>query len=386
MACQKLYSCFANFRQLLKLSCRNCSDFMPKDRWDAVPKEEVKRFIIDCMTNVGTKEAHASSLAGNLVAADYRGHYSHGLNRLDMYVHDIETGITVSDTEPVIVKETAGTALVDGKNLLGPVVGDFAMSLAIKKAHEAGVGWVVAKASNHYGIAGWYAMQAVEEGLMGMSFTNTSPLQVPTRSKKAVLGTNPLSLAAPGKNGDSFVLDMATSTCALGKIELHDRKNIRIPEGWGVDQHGKMSNDPKPVLNGGGLMPLGGSELTGGYKGYGLAMMVEIFCGILGNASYGPNVRRWKNTDTVANLGQCFIAINPEAFAPGFSERLDDLMNTCRHLEPMEHEEEVLVAGDPERQHMAMCDTRGGIPYHPNQIQYGLDLAEKLSVQPMKLF
>ncbi|XP_052776241.1 uncharacterized oxidoreductase YjmC-like isoform X2 [Mya arenaria] len=301
-----------------------------------------------------------------------------------MYVHDIQSGITVSDAEPKIVKETAATAFVNGNNVLGPVVGNLCMQTAIKKAKESGVGWVAANGSNHYGIAGWYAMQASSEGLLGMSFTNTSPLQVPTRAKKPVLGTNPLSLAAPAKNGDSFVLDMATSTVALGKIELHDRKNIRMPSGWGVDEHGKVSTEPKSVLNGGGLMPLGGAEETGGYKGYGLAMMVEIFCGILSNASYGPNVRRWKNTDRIANLGQCFIAVDPEAFAPGFSERLDDLINTCRQLEAVEGEEEVLVAGDPEKQHMSVCDMRGGIPYHEKQIEFGMDLAEQLGVTPMK--
>ncbi|XP_052776820.1 uncharacterized oxidoreductase YjmC-like [Mya arenaria] len=374
----------AKLNPYFRLSSCKLSDFTPENRWDAVPKSEVERFIIDCMIKVGTKRDHAVSLANNLMTADYRGHYSHGLNRLDMYVHDIQSGITVSDAEPKIVKETAATAFVNGNNVLGPVVGNLCMQTAIKKAKESGVGWVAANGSNHYGIAGWYAMQASSEGLLGMSFTNTSPLQVPTRAKKPVLGTNPLSLAAPAKNGDSFVLDMATSTVALGKIELHDRKNIRMPSGWGVDEHGKVSTEPKSVLNGGGLMPLGGAEETGGYKGYGLAMMVEIFCGILSNASYGPNVRRWKNTDRIANLGQCFIAVDPEAFAPGFSERLDDLINTCRQLEAVEGEEEVLVAGDPEKQHMSMCDMRGGIPYHEKQIEFGMDLAEQLGVTPMK--
>ncbi|KAH3694000.1 uncharacterized oxidoreductase YjmC-like [Dreissena polymorpha] len=371
-------------QSVLMLSLRKQSDFIPTDRWDAVPKAEVERFIIDCMTKVGTKRTHAVSLASNLMTADYRGHYSHGMNRLDLYVNDIRTGITVSKDEPSIEKETVSTAMVCGNNVLGPVVGNFCMKLAIKKAKETGVGWVVANSSNHYGIAGYYSMLASDEGLLGMSFTNTSPLVVPTRAKEAVLGTNPISLAAPGKKGDSFVLDMATSTCALGKIELHDRKNIRIPLGWGVDSQGKMSDEPKPVLNGGGLMPLGGAEETSGYKGYGLAMMVEIFCGILGNAAYGPNIRKWKTTDRVANLGQCFIAVDPEAFGPGFSDRLDDLMNSCRRLENADDEEEVLVAGDPERQHMSMCDIRGGIPYHQRQIEYADELAEKLGVKPMK--
>lgn len=345
--------------------------------------QEVERFIVDCMTKVGTRSAHAKSLAQNLVAADHRGHYSHGLNRLDMYVHDISSGITVSDCEPQIVSERAATAHVDGSNLLGPVVGDFSMALAIQKARTSGIGLVSARNSNHYGIAGWYAMQASQQGLLGMSMTNTSPLSVPTRAQKPVLGTNPLSLAAPAKPGDDFVLDMATTTVALGKIELHDRKGIPIPNSWGVDSKGKESNDPQVVIEGGGLMPLGGSEMTGGYKGYGLAMLVEIMCGILADADYGPNIRRWRNTDRIANLGQCFMAIDPESFAPGFCDRMGDLMQTCRTLPTAEGEEAVLVAGDPERQHMELCERRGGIPYHPNQIQFGEELAKKLGVTPM---
>lgn len=303
-----------------------------------------------------------------------------------MYVRDIQTGITEKDKDPITLKETVATALVDGQNVLGPVVGDYCMELAIAKAKHSGVGWVSAKGSNHYGIAGWYSMKAVEHGLLGLSFTNTSPLQVPTRARKPTLGTNPISLAVPAKDKDSFVLDMATTTVALGKIELHDRKQIPIPDGWGVDSEGKMCNIAEPVVKNGGLMPLGGSEMTGGYKGYGLAMLVEIFCGILSGSDYGPHIRRWKSTERVANLGQCFIAIDPECFAPGFQDRMSDLMSICRNLTPAEGEEDtVLVAGDPERRHMDMCDKRGGIPYHPSQIKYGIDLAKSLGVEPMKI-
>ncbi|XP_067678012.1 uncharacterized oxidoreductase YjmC-like [Haliotis asinina] len=366
-----------------QLKCHSCY-CSASDSWPAVPVKEVQRFIEDCMRTVGTRADHATSLANNLVTADHRGHYSHGLNRLDMYVHDIESGITASNAVPSIIKESATTAHVDGNNVLGPVVGNFSMDLAIQKAKSAGVGMVAAKGSNHFGIAGWYSMLASQQGLLGMAFTNTSPLSVPTRARKATLGTNPLSLAAPAHDGDEFVLDMATTTVALGKIELHDRKGIKIPNSWGVDKHGLESNDPKTVIEGGGLMMVGGSELTGGYKGYGLSMLVEVFCGILAGSTFGPSIRKWRNTDTVADLGQCFIAIDPECFAPGFRDRMSDLVNTCRTLEPAEGETEVLVAGDPERKHIELCTCRGGIPYHPNQIQFGIDLSNKLGVKQMQ--
>jgi len=341
--------------------------------------KEMHAFMVRCMQKAGAKVDHSTSLADLLLAADYRGHYSHGLNRLDMYVRDIQTGITVSDKEPEIVKETAATAFVDGNNVLGPVVGKYCIDLAIKKAKEAGIGWVTAKGSNHFGIAGWYAIRAMEQGMIGMAFTNTSPLMVPTRAKQPALGTNPIACAAPANNGDSFVLDMATTAVALGKIELNERKGIEIPIGWGCDSEGKSTPDPS---NAKGLMPLGGEENTSGYKGTGLAQMVEIFCGVLAGADFGPNIRRWKTTEREANLGQCFVAIDPSAFAPGFTDRLSSLNDHIRNMDSSDPDKDVMVAGDPERKHMAECDQLGGIPYHANQIKFALDLAAQLEIQP----
>ncbi|XP_060585806.1 uncharacterized oxidoreductase YjmC-like [Ruditapes philippinarum] len=346
-----------------------------------VPLHEFHAFVVRCMKAVGISEEHGSSLADLLVSADYRGHYSHGLNRLDMYITDVKTKTTVAIENPEIVKETIATALVEGNNILGPVIGRFCMDLAIKKAKDAGIGWVSARGSNHFGIAGWYGLYALKHRMIGMAFTNTSPLLVPTRAKQEVLGTNPICVAAPAKDGDSFVLDMATTAVALGKIELADRKDQPIPVGWAVDKDGKSTTDPKQAT---GLSPLGGAENTSGYKGYGLSMMVEIFCGILSGANYAHHVRKWKESHRQANLGQCFVAVDPEAFAPGFADRLSDLMQHCRNLEPADGQSEVLVAGDPERIHMEKCDNQGGIWYHPNQIKNANDIAASLQIEPMK--
>ncbi|XP_029952226.1 uncharacterized protein LOC115391935 [Salarias fasciatus] len=348
-----------------------------------IKKSEVQSFIERCMLAVGTQAHHARSLAEVLVEGDHRGHGSHGLNRMDMYVNDVKSGICAKDGEPVVEKQTAATALVDGKNLLGPVVGNFCMQLAIEKAKEVGIGWVVAHGSNHYGIAGYYAMQALKENMIGMSFTNTSPLVVPTRAKACTIGTNPISVAAPGNDGDSFVLDMATSAVALGKVELHARREESIPEGWGCDSKGKITTDPKEVLNGGGLVPIGGSEATGGYKGYGLGMMVEIFCGILAGAQYSKHIRMWKETGRVANLGQCFVAINPDNFHPDFKDRMSDLMSIQRDLEPSDQGTPVLVAGDPERENMRKCEEMGGIPYHINVVNFVNECAKQIGVSKL---
>ncbi|XP_041472415.1 uncharacterized oxidoreductase YjmC-like isoform X2 [Lytechinus variegatus] len=383
---------------LLRSTCRTFKDCLQVSRrfsrsphlsqeaidYGYVAVAEAQAFMERCMVATGVSTDHASALAEVLACADHRGHYSHGMNRLEMYVKDIQSGITEKTGEPTILKELAGTAWVDGNNLLGPVVGKFCIDLAIKKAKEAGIGWVVAKGSNHYSIAGWYTLRAIEQGMIGLSTTNTSPLVVPTRARKAMFGTNPISCGAPAENGDSYVLDMATSTVALGKIELNAVKEIPIPNGWGCDASGTESNDPKAVISGGGLLPLGGSEIAGGYKGYGLAMMVEVLSGILGGGAFGPNIRKWKTSNQVANLGQIFVAINPEAFAPGFEGRMSSLMDMCRSAEPAEGETEVLVAGDPERKNIAKVEKDGGLRYHNNLLRNMDTLAAGLGVKPIK--
>ncbi|XP_042219100.1 uncharacterized oxidoreductase YjmC-like [Homarus americanus] len=345
--------------------------------------DEVHRYMVDCMVAVGTPKPNATALADVLVAADNRGHFSHGLNRLEMYANDVKQKVCAGDALPTITKESVSTALVHGNNGLGPVVGNFCMDLAVKKAKETGIGWVCTRGSNHYGIAGWYAMRATKEGFLGMSFTNTSPLVAPTRAKKPALGTNPLALSAPAKNGDNFVLDMATCVVAVGKIEIERRKENPIPEGWALDKDGQPTTNAAEGMQG-ALLPLGGSELHSGYKGYGLGMLVEIFCGILSGGQYGPNVRRWMQTDQEADLGQCFVAIDPSFFAPGFEDRMSDLMDHCRGMESADPNKPVLAAGDPERSHMEKVKTEGGITYHINQITDLWRLAKVLGVKPMQ--
>ncbi|KAH9422782.1 hypothetical protein DERP_008045 [Dermatophagoides pteronyssinus] len=347
-----------------------------------VPVEVMKNFIKNIMIKLNVDPSHAENLADVLVTGDYRGHFSHGLNRIELYIKDIQQGTCKKDGIPKILKETSATAWVDGNALLGPVVGKFCMELAIKKAKESGVGWVVAKGSNHFGIAGYYSMMALSHKLLGMSFTNASPLLAPTRSTEAFFGTNPLSLSAPSSSkNDDFVLDMATSVVALGKVEIANRKEEKIPHGWVIDKNGKTSDDP---ANFHALLPLGGPEHSSGYKGYGLAALVEIFTSILGGSAMAPNVRSWSDNHTEANLGQCFIAINPDCFAPGFSDRMSELNHNLRTQKPADPDRPVLVHGDPERAHMQKCDQQGGIEYHINQIKMADKLAEQFEIEPLK--
>ncbi|XP_055383566.1 uncharacterized oxidoreductase YjmC isoform X2 [Condylostylus longicornis] len=346
---------------------------------------ESRRFMIDCFMAAKVPKDHAEAQADLLINADYRGHFSHGMNRLEMYINDLLINSTDGAIKPKIIKEGSSTAWVDGQNGLGAVVGNFCMDLAIKKAKEHGVGWVCAKRSNHYGMAGWYAIQAMEQGLIGISMTNTSPLVVATRSKQAVLGTNPLACAAPAKN-DKFILDMATSAVAVGKIEIQRRKGEPLPQGWAQDPEGDITNDPELAFKTGCLLPLGGAEITSGYKGYGLSAMVDILSGVSSGALYSTQVRKWTHAgaNSEANLGQVFIAVDPNSFAPDFEERMTDFNSRLRNATPTDPNKKVLLAGDKEDLAMKAVDKAGGIQYVQNQLESCDRLAKKLNIKPLQ--
>lgn len=349
-----------------------------------VAVNESRRFMIDCFRAVNVPQANAEAMADLLVAADYRGHFSHGMNRLEMYINDLAINSTDGAAIPQILKETPATAWVDGRNGLGAVVGNYCMDLAIAKAKNVGVGWVCAKGSNHYGMAGWYALRAMQHGLVGMSMTNTSPLMAPTRAKEAALGTNPLAFGAPSKD-DQFLLDMATTAVAVGKIEIERRKNAPLPDGWAQDPTGKPTNDAELAFKTGCLMPLGGAEITSGYKGYGLGAMVDILSGVMAGANYSTKVRKWTHAgaNTSADLGQVFIAVNPDCFAPDFEERMTDFNGRLRGTKPTDPAKPVLLAGDKEALNMKAVDEAGGVQYLENQLKTCDALAERLKIRPL---
>jgi LDH2 family malate/lactate/ureidoglycolate dehydrogenase len=321
----------------------------------------LRAFVSRSMRAVGTCESHAESVARVLVAADMRGHTSHGVNRLSMYVEEVEAGLVSGDAEPIVERsEKEAAILVNGNNAPGTVVGEFSMREAICRAKKFGVCVVSARQSNHYGIAGHYAMMAARQGLIGVSMTNTSPIVYPTRCASSVLGTNPIAIACPADkradesaaalHPDSFVLDMATSTVAVGKVEVAHRTHRLLPDGWGADADGKPTNEPSRVLDGGGLTYLGGAEETGGYKGYGLGAAVDILCGVLSGSRYANQLPLWRATrDGPTDTGQFFMAIDAEAINPLFSKRLVDWSALIRSLPAVRPESPVLIAGDPER-------------------------------------
>lgn len=289
----------------------------------------LRDWSVAVVRHLGTPEDIAQDVVEVLLASDRRAIASHGTARLGQYVALIEAGVMDPVARPVTVRERPALVLMSARNGWGHHACRVAMDLAIERARDMGAATVVVRRSNHYGIAGWYALRAAEQGLIGVSLTNSSPLVAPTRSRVPLLGTNPIAVAAPAGRFGTFCLDMATSTVPRGRIEVAARRGWSLPVGWAIDAAGNPATTPDGALEG-SLHPLGGEESMGGYKGYGLAMVVELLTGILGGAAFGPNVVSLFSThEGPADLGQTFMVIDPAVIDDepgGFERRLETLL------------------------------------------------------------
>ena len=353
--------------------------------------EELKRFSKEIFISIGCPEAEAQQAADVLVSADLRGVDSHGVARLSGYIRLHEKDRLNATPEIKTVHETPSTAVVDGDLGLGLVVGPHAMKLAIDKAKNVGSGWVSVKNSNHYGIAGYHAMMALEEDCIGISLTNASPLVSPTFSKERLLGTNPISIAIPTKNQPPFVLDMATTTAANGKLEVLQRKGLDAPEGWLQDKEGHITTDAKGLIKGGSMRPLGGDREHGSHKGYALGAVVDILSAVLSGANYGPWVPPFVAfIDPAPNpvgegLGHFFGAMRIDAFRDGeeFKSHMDNWIERFRASETVNPDEKVLIPGDPERE-MTEERLKNGIDLLEPVVEDLKELGEKLGVSLKK--
>ncbi len=267
--------------------------------------------------------------------------------------------------------------LVDANNGWGQHSSRFGVDLAIERARAVGSCTVVVKGSNHYGIAGWYALRAARQGIIGISMTNSSPLVAPTRSRVPMLGTNPIAVAAPAGRYDAFCLDMATSTVPRGRIEVAARRGWSLPVGWAIDANGDPATTPEAALAG-ALHPLGGGEATGGYKGYGLALVVDLLTGILGGAAFGPNtVSLFSTHEGPANLGETFMAIDPTALdEPGAFEARMELLISQLIEAPTTPDAPgpVLIPGAPEAEAERLAARRGVVidqEHHESLLELG---------------
>ncbi|MDR0656907.1 MAG: Ldh family oxidoreductase [Treponema sp.] len=245
----------------------------------------------------GYSAEDAAIITDVLLESDLMGIESHGIQRLELYCSGIDMGRIFPVAKPEVVQETPVSAVVDAHESIGHLAGVFSMNLAIKKAKSTGIAVVTVRNSTHYGIAGYYAMMAAKENLLGLSMTNTEALVLPTFGKKAMMGTNPIAVAMPAKPYP-FYLDMATSVVPAGKLEIYFKEGKPVPEGYVLDAEGKTTINAGDFINirknktDGGLLPLGGSgKLFGGHKGYGLSLLVELLTGILSGGITSNHVR-----------------------------------------------------------------------------------------------
>ncbi|MDB5112197.1 MAG: Ldh family oxidoreductase, partial [Mucilaginibacter sp.] len=248
----------------------------------------LRSFTENIFLSMGCSDEHATLAADVLLKADLRGIDSHGVARLTGYVRLWEKQRINPTPNIQIVHETPTTATVDGDAGLGLVVAPYAMKIAIQKAAQYGSGWVAIRNSNHFGIAGYHTLMAVEKDMIGYAMTNASPLVAPTFSNERMLGTNPMCYAFPAGNYPPVIVDMATSAAANGKLEIAQRSGKQVPEGWIQDKEGHYTTDPHALKNGGSLLPLGSDREHGSHKGFGLSAVVDILSGVLSGANYGP--------------------------------------------------------------------------------------------------
>lgn len=352
--------------------------------------DPLRDFCTKVFQKLGVPEEDARVTADVLVTADLRGIDSHGVARLRRYVTGLRDGTIIARPSEQIVRETPTTALIDAGGGLGQPVSRRAMALAIRKAQQYGSGFVAVRNSNHYGIAGYYAMMALEYECIGFSMTNADVLVVPTFGRNAILGTNPIAVAAPAGRERPFVLDMATSTVPRGKLEVHERMGKPIPLGWATDERGIPTEDAGRVLDnlkkraGGGLLPLGGAgELMGGHKGYGLALWVDIFCAVLSGAAYADLVypRAADGTPLPANLGHFFGAWQVEGFRPveEFKAAMDELQRRLKNAPKAEGETRIYIHGEKEYEETERR-SREGIPLGPKIVTDLKAIGEELGV------
>ena len=319
--------------------------------------DKVRDFTNNVFLKMGCSASDAELATKVLVSADLRGIDSHGVARLIGYVRLWENGRINPTPDIKLVHETPSTGVVDGDAGLGLVVAPKAMEIVIEKAKKVGSGWISVKNSNHYGIAGYHAMMALEHDMIGMSMTNASPLVAPTFSTERMLGTNPIAVAIPADNQPPFVADFATTTAANGKLEILQRKGEEAPLGWIQDKEGHQTTNPHELKEGGALLPLGGDREHGSHKGFCLGSIVDIFSAVFSGANYGPwappfvSFLPMPENPVGEGLGHFFGAMRIDGFRPAqeFKSHMDTWIERFREAKNADDMPEVVIPGDPER-------------------------------------
>ncbi len=344
-------------------------------------------FTRDVFLAIGCSDTDAALAADVLLKADLRGIDSHGVARLIGYVRLWEADRINPKPNIKIVHETPSTAVVDGDAGLGLVVAPKAMEIAMEKAEKVGTGWVSVKNSNHFGIAGYHAMMALTQDMVGMAMTNASPLVAPTFAKERMLGTNPIAVAIPSDKQPPFVADLATTTAANGKLEILQRKDEDAPIGWIQNKDGQPSTNAHELKDGGALLPLGGDREHGSHKGYALGSVVDIFSAVFSGANYGPwappfvSFLPLSENPVGEGLGHFLGAMRIDAFRPAdeFKNHMDNWISRFRNTEAVEGKR-VLIPGDPERE-MEAVRIKDGIPLNSKVVNDLKEVGEKFGIQ-----
>jgi L-2-hydroxycarboxylate dehydrogenase (NAD+) len=338
----------------------------------SVPFEVMGKFMSEVLEKAGIPADDAKIIADVLLTADKLGFDSHGVNRLkNIYLDRIKEGIVNPVTEFEIVRENPATAVVDGHNGMGHIIGFRSMKLAIEKAGKHGMGMVTVRNSTHYGFAGYYALMAVRENMIGITGTNARPSIAPTFGVENVLGTNPLTFGMPTDEPFPFLLDCATSITQRGKIELYAREGRKLPDGWVINENGLSETDPEEVLKdlvsgSAALTPLGGiGEETAGYKGYGYATVVEILSSALQQGAYLRMLTGFRDGKKVPYaLGHFFIAIDISSFTgpDDFKKTTGNILRELRASRKMPGQNRIYTAG--EKEHYKWLERKDkGVPF-----------------------
>ena len=349
-----------------------------------VNAEKLINFSMKALQKLGVPEEDAQITARLLVATDLRGVESHGVPHLNMfYAKWIRSGVINANPKPKIFSQASSTATMDGDRGLGFVIGHRAMKEVMHRAEKTGAGFIAVRNSTHFGAAACYAMMALERDMIGIAMTNTIAGVVAPGSTKPAVGTNPLAVAVPAGKKTPFVLDMATSVVAGGKLEIARREDTSIPEGWAVDKEGKPVTDPNKRVRGeGGLLPLGGTPKLGGYKGFGLGVLVDILSGVLSGSSAGilwPNIR---DNGGLGTGDHFFGALRIDSFLPveNFKKSMDEMIEAFEALPTLPGVKKICVAGGPEAE-IEKDRKANGIPLNSKVIQDLQELARELGIE-----
>jgi L-2-hydroxycarboxylate dehydrogenase (NAD+) len=346
-------------------------------------------FIIAALRALDVTPSDAADVADVLVAADIRGVESHGIARLDtFYCRRIEGGVVNARPQYRVICNRTTQFALDAGNGLGHPAGKHAMAAVIGKARDAGLAFGTVTNSNHYGIAAYYAMMALEHDLIGLSMTNSTHLAVPTFGRQKTQGTNPIAVAIPARDHPPFVLDMATTGVTFGRLEVSDRKGKPLKPGWAVGPNGNETLDPALAMTKGALLPLGGIGTdNGGHKGYGLGALVEILCGVLAGGPFGTALGLDERGMHGGNVGHFFAAFRVDALRDldAFRADLDRELQAFEASAPVPGAERVMTAGEPERLNTERF-RREGVPIDPKVWETIDALAQRLGIAKLDRF